>query len=241
MKQSRNMRSEVKKDMDLNSIISLNNVSLSLAGPSGTPTQILHEISMEVHEGEVISITGPSGSGKTSLMMLISGVEKATSGSITVAGEEISNYDEDALALFRRKHIGVVFQNFHLIPTMSALENIEVALELAGREDAHQKAVEGLKAIGLEHRIRHYPNQLSGGEQQRVALARAFATRPSLLLADEPTGNLDSENGKHITELLFDLTKQYGTTVLLITHDMQLADQASKKFIIKDGRLYDNA
>ncbi|MCH2037943.1 MAG: ABC transporter ATP-binding protein [Rickettsiales bacterium] len=196
---------------------------------------------MQVHEGELISITGPSGSGKTSLMMLIAGVEKPTSGSITVAGEEISSYDEDALASFRRRHVGVVFQNFHLIPNMTAKENVEIALELAGHDDASDKANDGLKSVGLEHRIGHYPYQLSGGEQQTVALARALATKPSLLLADEPTGNLDSENGKHITELLFELTEKNGTTVVLITHDMQLADQASKKFLIKDGKIYDNA
>lgn len=235
------MRNEVQQDIDLNNIVSLKDVSLSLGGPSGSPTQILHEISMQVYEGEIISITGPSGSGKTSLMMLISGVEKATKGSIIVAGEEISHYNEDQLAAFRRKHVGVVFQNFHLIPTMSALENVEIALELAGHDDASDKAIEGLKSVGLEHRLKHYPNQLSGGEQQRVALARALATKPTLLLADEPTGNLDSENGKHITELLFKLTEENNTTVLLITHDMQLADQASKKFLIKDGTIYDNA
>ena len=170
-------------------------------------------------------------------MMLISGVEKPTSGKIIVAGEDITDYEEDDLAAFRRKHVGIVFQNFHLIPTMTALENVEIALELAGHKNADELAKEGLKSVGLEKRSAHYPNQLSGGEQQRVALARAFATKPSLLLADEPTGNLDGENGKHITDLLFELKEKHGTTLVLITHDMNLAALTSKKFIMQDGRL----
>ncbi len=156
-----------------------------------------------------------------------------------MAGEDITNHDEDRLAAFRRRHIGIVFQNFHLIPTMTALENVEIALELAGHKHAKDVAVEALKSVGLEKRISHYPDQLSGGEQQRVALARAFATRPSLLLADEPTGNLDSENGKHIKELLFNLKEQHGTTLLLITHDMELAKLASRQFIMQDGHLHE--
>lgn len=221
-------------------IISLNNISLTLFGPDKNPTRILQEVAMQVHSGDAVSITGPSGSGKTSLMMLIAGVEKATSGKIIVAGEDITEYGEDELAAFRRKHIGIVFQNFHLIPTMTALENVEIALELAGNENTKEFAIEGLKSVGLEKRISHYPNQLSGGEQQRVALARAFATKPSLLLADEPTGNLDSENGKHITDLLFELKEKYGTTLVLITHDMELAGLTSKKFIMQDGRLHED-
>lgn len=192
---------------------------------------------MQVQTGDAVSITGPSGSGKTSLMMLIAGVEKPTSGKIIVAGEDITEYSEDKLAAFRRRHVGIVFQNFHLIPTMTALENIEIALELAGHDNAHELAIEGLKSVGLEKRKSHYPNQLSGGEQQRVALARAFATKPSLLLADEPTGNLDSENGKHVTDLLFELKEKHGTTLVLITHDMELASLTSKKFTMQDGRL----
>jgi putative ABC transport system ATP-binding protein len=195
---------------------------------------------MQVQLGSAVSIVGPSGSGKTSLMMLIAGVEKPTSGTIVVAGEDITNLNEDELAAFRRRNIGIVFQNFHLIPTMTALENVEIALELAGHKDAEKLAREGLKSIGLEKRMAHYPDQLSGGEQQRVALARAFATRPSLLLADEPTGNLDSENGKRITELLFDLKDKHGTTLILITHDMELAKLTSRQLVMQDGRLYEN-
>ena len=169
--------------------------------------------------------------------MLISGVEKATSGRIEIAGKDITHFDEDELAAFRGENIGVVFQNFHLISTMTALENVSVALELAGHDDAENVAVESLTAVGLEKRIHHYPEQLSGGEQQRVAIARAFATRPKILLADEPTGNLDSENGQRIIELLFSLTKQYGTTLVLITHDDALANKTSHKLTMKDGVL----
>lgn len=184
-----------------------------------------------------MSITGASGSGKTSLMMLIAGVEKPSSGTIMVADEDITASNEDQLAAFRRRHIGIVFQNFHLIPTMTALENVEIALEFAGYNNAKERAAEELQQVGLEKRLSHYPDQLSGGEQQRVALARAFATRPSLLLADEPTGNLDSENGRHITELLFDLKEKHGTTLILITHDMALAKLTSRQLVMEDGRL----
>ena len=171
------------------------------------------------------------------MMMLISGVEKTTSGQIEVAGEDITHYDEDELAAFRGANIGVVFQNFHLIPTMTAFENVSVSLELAGHKDTEQKAKDSLKAVGLEQRMDHYPEQLSGGEQQRVAIARAFATHPKILLADEPTGNLDSETGQVIIDLLFSLTEQYGTTLVLITHDEKLANKTSRKLVMKDGVL----
>lgn len=192
---------------------------------------------MNVHSGDFISITGASGSGKTSLMMLIAGVEKPTTGQIVIAKEDITHLGEDALAAFRRNNIGVVFQNFHLIPTMTAFENVEVALELAGNENASEVAMESLKNVGLEKRVNHYPDQLSGGEQQRVALARAFSTHPKILLADEPTGNLDSENSKLITDLLLELKEKYGSTLLLITHDMELAKRTSRQFVMQDGRL----
>ena len=209
-----------------------------MPAPNKEPLHILHDINMKVQKADAIGITGASGSGKTSLMMLIAGVEKATSGNITVAGEDITSYDEDQLATFRRKHISIVFQNFHLIPTMTALENVQIALELAEQQDAEKRAIEKLKNVGLEKRMHHYPDQLSGGEQQRVALARAFATRPSILLADEPTGNLDSENGKHITDLLFNLKEKHGTTLILITHDIALAKMTSKQLVMQDGRLH---
>jgi putative ABC transport system ATP-binding protein len=223
-------------------IIDLNRVSLTLPGPDKTPVSILHGINMQVYKGETISIIGPSGSGKTSLMMLIAGVEKTTSGTINVAGQAIHTFTEDQLAGFRREHIGIVFQNFHLIPTMTALENVSIALELSGFKgnEALSLAKEGLKNVGLEKRIHHYPEQLSGGEQQRVALARAFSIRPTLLLADEPTGNLDSENGKHMIELLFAMKEQHGTTLLLITHDKELAKQTSRQLIMQDGTLNEN-
>jgi len=192
---------------------------------------------LNVHSGDFISITGASGSGKTSLMMLIAGVEKPTTGQIVIAKEDITHLGEDALAAFRRNNIGVVFQNFHLIPTMTAFENVEVALELAGNENASEVAMESLKNVGLEKRVNHYPDQLSGGEQQRVALARAFSTHPKILLADEPTGNLDSENSKLITDLLLELKEKYGSTLLLITHDMELAKRTSRQFVMQDGRL----
>lgn len=194
---------------------------------------------MQVQHGETVSIVGPSGSGKTSLLMLIAGVEQASSGHIIVAGEDITRYSEDALAAFRRNHVGVVFQNFHLIPTMTALENVAIALELAGHEMPLERAEEGLNTVGLSKRLHHYPEQLSGGEQQRVALARAYAIRPALLLADEPTGNLDSENGRHIMELLFSLQAEYGTTLVLITHDKELAGRTSRRLMIQDGILHE--
>lgn len=218
-------------------IISLKNISLSLSGPDKKLTHILHDISTQVQQGSAVSITGASGSGKTSLMMLIAGVEKPTSGEIIIAGQNITHFDEDELASFRRQNIGVVFQNFHLIPTMTAFENVEIALELAGMDNSESRAVESLQSVGLAKRMDHYPDQLSGGEQQRVALARAFATKPKILLADEPTGNLDSENGKHVTELLFKLKDEQNTTLVLITHDLQLAAMTSRQLVIQDGRL----
>jgi len=198
---------------------------------------ILHDISMQVHRGETISLVGPSGSGKTSLLMLVAGVERATAGKLVVAGQDITGMDEDRLAEFRRKHIGIVFQNFHLIPTMTALENVSVALEFAGYGNAEATARKHLDSVGLGKRVDHYPEQLSGGEQQRVALARAFATHPALLLADEPTGNLDSETGRHIMDLLFGLREEHGSTLLLITHDKELAARTTRRLAMHDGRI----
>lgn len=202
---------------------------------------ILHDISLQVQPGEALSIVGASGSGKTSLMMVMAGVEKASSGQIVIAGENITNYTEDQLAEFRRRHIGIVFQNFHLIPTMSALENVAVALEFAGRTDAQERAREALGLVGLHARVDHYPSQLSGGEQQRVALARAFAIRPSLLLADEPTGNLDSDTGRQIIELMFALQQQQNSTLVLITHDPSLAKRTHRPLTMQDGYLTERA
>ena len=198
----------------MNNIISLTDVSLILSGPVNSLT-ILDNINLEIQAGQTVSITGESGSGKTSLMMLISGVEKATSGKEVIAGEDITTYSEDALARFRRNNIGIVFQNFHLIPTMNALENVMVALDFAGESNSAARALEVLKEVGLKARIHHYPEQLSGGEQQRVALARAISVRPKILLADEPTGNLDSSTGANIINLILSLKEKSAPEVVI--------------------------
>ena len=187
--------------------------------------------------GEAVGIVGPSGSGKTSLLMLLAGLEQATSGTVEVAGRPLTGLDEDGLARFRRENVGIVFQAFHLIPTMTALENVSVPLELADVEDAEARAGAALEAVGLGHRLTHLPGQLSGGEQQRVALARAFAPRPKLLLADEPTGNLDSATGVAVMDLLFRMQAELGTTLLLITHDGALAGRCGRRVRIVDGRV----
>ena len=187
--------------------------------------------------GESVGVVGPSGSGKTSMIMVIAGLERISSGRISVASREISALGEDALAVFRRDEVGVVFQSFHLIPTMTALENVGVPMELAGRSDAFERAEQALGDVGLGHRLQHYPGQLSGGEQQRVALARAFAVEPHLLLADEPTGNLDGETGGHIVEMLFELAARAGTTLMLITHDNAIAERCDRIVRIVDGRI----
>lgn len=217
--------------------ISLKDVSLELNGPNG-PVSILHTINFDVKQGETLSIVGVSGSGKTSLMMVIAGVEKASGGRIHIAGTDITDFSENQLATFRQKHIGIVFQDFHLIPTMTALENVVLALEFGEHEDAFGQAEASLVALGLGHRLDHYPAQLSGGEQQRVALARATVTKPAILLADEPTGNLDSETGRKIIDLLFQLQRDYGTTLVLITHDRTLAARTSRQVVMEDGKLF---
>ena len=203
-------------------IIALKDVRLTLSSDAG-PVNILRGIDLDVASGEKVSIVGPSGAGKTSLMMIVAGLEQPTDGAVQVAGVTLGGLNEDALALFRRDNVGIVFQNFHLIPTMSATENVAVPLELAGRRDALNAANDRLEAVGLGHRLTHYPGQLSGGEQQRVALARAFAMNPKLLLADEPTGNLDSDTGARVIELMFELSAEQGTTLLLITHEASIA------------------
>lgn len=180
---------------------------------------------------------GPSGSGKTSLLMVMAGLERASSGLIEVAGQQLTGMNEDRLAAFRREHVGIVFQNFHLIPTMTAVENVAVPMEFAGRANAEASAKEALSSVGLSERMGHFPAQLSGGEQQRVALARAFAMRPSLLMADEPTGNLDQDTGRHIISLMFDMHRQFGTTLVLITHDASLAAQCGRTMTMRDGQL----
>ncbi len=210
---------------------------LHLTVPSAAgPVNILSGIDLDVGAGEAVGIVGPSGSGKTSLLMILAGLEHPTSGTVEVAGQSLGPLDEDALARFRRLTVGIVFQAFHLIPAMTALENVAVPLELAGVADADQRARASLEAVGLGHRLTHLPGQLSGGEQQRVALARAFAPRPRLLLADEPTGNLDHATGTTVMDLLFQMQAEHGTTLLLITHDPALAARCGRTVRIVDGR-----
>lgn len=217
-------------------LLQLRNVSLTLAGDMGE-VAILHEINLEITEGESVAIIGPSGSGKTSLMMLMAGLESPTGGEIWLGGQPMHRLNEDALAILRRDLVGIVFQSFHLIPTMTALENVAIPLELARNPRAQEEAKTALAAVGLSHRLTHRPSELSGGEQQRVAIARAFAARPRLLLADEPTGNLDHNNGEQITKLLFSLQRDYGAALVLITHDPLLAQQCGRTVTMLDGRV----
>ncbi|HBG98293.1 MAG TPA: ABC transporter [Rhodobacteraceae bacterium] len=220
--------------------VTLDRVALSLDGNAGR-VDILHDISVDVARGETLGLVGPSGSGKSSLLMIMGGLERATSGRVAVLGTDISDLDEDTLARFRRDHMGVVFQSFHLIPTMTALENVATPLELAGAADAFDRAEAELRAVGLGRRLEHYPAQLSGGEQQRVALARAAAPRPHILLADEPTGNLDGANGAAIMELLFGLRERHGATLILVTHAAELADRCDRVVRLRDGRVEGSA
>jgi len=217
-------------------ILSLTDVSLSLQGNAGM-VDILHGISLEVPAQETLGLVGPSGSGKSSLLMLMGGLERATGGEVKALDRDLTAMDEDALARFRRTHMGVVFQSFHLIPTMTALENVATPLELAGAPDAFERAEAELEAVGLGHRIGHYPSQMSGGEQQRVALARAAAPRPDILLADEPTGNLDQTTGEAIMDLLFGLRDRHGATLVLVTHSQELANRCDRVIRLVDGRL----
>lgn len=226
----------VASQQERSKTVDVQNLKLRLEGPAGI-VEILKGIDISIEAGERVSLVGPSGSGKTSLLMVIAGLEQAQEGVVTVCGNDLRTLDEDGLALYRRHHVGIVFQDFHLIPTMSALENVALPMEFAGRKDAFEKAEQELKAVGLGHRIGHYPGQLSGGEQQRVALARALATDPELLLADEPTGNLDGATGETIIELLFDLAKRKGSTLLLITHDPNLADRCDRTIMLRDGEI----
>ncbi|MGB3245237.1 MAG: ABC transporter ATP-binding protein [Sulfitobacter sp.] len=217
-------------------VFQLQDVALSLKGNAGA-VDILRDISLNVQPRETLALTGPSGSGKSSLLMVMGGLEQATGGTITALGHDLTNMTEDALARFRQGRMGIVFQSFHLIPTMTALENVATPLELAGKRDAFVTAEAALKDVGLGHRLTHYPAQLSGGEQQRVALARACAPRPAILLADEPTGNLDSSNGAAIMDLLFNLRDQYGATLVLVTHDPTLAARCDRSVSLADGRI----
>jgi putative ABC transport system ATP-binding protein len=212
--------------------------SLTLTVPSAAgPVNILRGIDLDVAAGEAVGIIGPSGSGKTSLLMVLAGLERASSGSVVIDGHELTRMREDELAKLRRAEIGIVFQAFHLIASMTALENVAIPLELAGRADAMAAAEASLRAVGLGHRLTHLPGMLSGGEQQRVALARAVAARPKLLLADEPTGNLDTATGAVVMDLLFEMREAAGATLLLITHDAALAARCDRQVRVHDGRI----
>jgi putative ABC transport system ATP-binding protein len=217
-------------------MIRLRGVHLTLDSLAG-PVHILRGIDLDVADGETVAIVGPSGSGKSTMMMVIAGLERPSAGKVEVANADLGALDEDGLALFRRDRVGIVFQNFHLVPTMTAVENVAIPLEFAGRADAFGAAKQGLEAVGLGHRLDHYPAQLSGGEQQRVALARATATGPRLILADEPTGNLDGDTGAQVMELLFALREKLGTTLVLITHDRTLARRCGRTVRLADGHI----
>ncbi len=207
----------------------------------GQPLHILKDVSLELHPGEVTAVVGPSGSGKTSLLMVLSGLEQATSGSVSIDGTEITGMNEDKLAIFRRKSLGILFQNFHLIPSLTALENVALTLEIADPalpwKTVRDRAAQALADVGLDQRTGHLPSALSGGEQQRVGLARAMVGNPRLLLADEPTGNLDQETGAHVIELMFNLARDRGTSILLITHDSSLATKAGRQLRMNEGHL----
>lgn len=217
-------------------ILALTDARLTLAGNAG-PVDILKGITLSVRKGETVGLVGPSGSGKSSLLMLMGGLERATGGKVLALGQDLTAMNEDALARFRRGNMGVVFQSFHLIPTMTALENVALPLELAGVADAFPRAEAELTAVGLGARMHHYPSQMSGGEQQRVALARAAAPRPAILLADEPTGNLDGVNGQAIMDLLFGLRDRHGATLVLVTHAPELAARCDRVIRLADGLL----
>jgi putative ABC transport system ATP-binding protein len=218
------------------SAVILDNVHLTLSSRAG-PVNVLRGVSLEIAQGESVALLGPSGSGKSSLLMIAAGLEKPTSGRVTLAGADITDLDEDALARLRRGTVGIVFQSFHLIATMTALENVALPLEFARTEHPFAKARETLDAVGLGHRADHYPGQLSGGEQQRVALARAMVARPRVLFADEPTGNLDTDTGAEVAELLFDLPSRVATTLFLVTHEEALARRCARILRLKDGAI----
>ena len=217
-------------------LVVLENVHLTLGSAAG-PVNILRGVSLAISTGETVSLVGPSGSGKSTVMMVMGGLERPSAGRVRLDGHDLGALNEDALARLRRVHIGIVFQAFHLIPTMTALENVALPLELGGRRDAFSAAARGLAEVGLGHRMTHYPGQLSGGEQQRVAIARAFIAGPKLLLADEPTGNLDAATGRLVIDCLFEHRARHGTTLLLITHDPSVAERCERQIHLLDGRI----
>ena len=217
-------------------MIALSNISLSMPSRAGT-VDILNNVTVNINAGETVAVLGPSGAGKTTAMMVMAGLEGVTSGKVVVAGHDLNALDEDRLAEIRRDHIGIIFQAFRLIPSMTALENVAIPLELEGAKDAIERAEAALTDVGLGHRLDHFPDQLSGGEQQRVAIARAIVTGPDILLADEPTGNLDQATGGEIMDLLMDTATKHGTSLVLITHDETLATRLSRIIRIADGAI----
>ncbi|MBO6640221.1 MAG: ABC transporter ATP-binding protein [Roseitalea sp.] len=218
-------------------VIALDHVNLKL-GSAASQVQVLKNVSLSVPKGEAVGIVGPSGSGKTTLLMVLAGLERPDSGSVAVAGARLDQMSEDAIARFRGRNIGFVFQSFHLIANMTALENVAVPLELAGADDAFDRARAELEAVGLKDRMTHYPGQLSGGEQQRVAIARALAPEPAILIADEPTGNLDQDTGRQIADLIFDTQKKRGTSFVLVTHDAALAERCDRQVRVRSGEVF---
>ncbi|RST88283.1 ABC transporter ATP-binding protein [Aquibium carbonis] len=217
-------------------VIDLKNVSLTL-GQGASRVHVLKDVSLQVAAGETTGIVGPSGSGKSTLLMVIAGLEGTDSGTVSIAGEQLTGRSEDAVAAFRGLNVGIVFQSFHLIPNMTALENVAVPLELAGRRDAFEVAARELESVGLKDRVTHYPGELSGGEQQRVAIARALAPDPKILIADEPTGNLDQATGRQVADLLFSKASERGMTLVLVTHDPVLANRCSRQIAMRSGRI----
>lgn len=217
-------------------IIEMKNVDLSL-GAGAARVHILKNLSLQIYPGDAVGLVGPSGSGKSTLLMTMAGLERPDSGSIVIENTVLDRLNEDQLARFRGARIGIVFQSFHLIATMTALENVAIPLELAGHKEAFERAAVELKAVGLGHRLHHYPSQMSGGEQQRVAIARALATSPAILIADEPTGNLDSQTGLEIVSLIFRLREERGTTLVLVTHDESLAARCDRRIHLRSGHI----
>ncbi|MFX3680864.1 MAG: ABC transporter ATP-binding protein [Hyphomicrobiales bacterium] len=218
-------------------VIALDRVNLTL-GSAASQVQVLKNVSLSVPRGEAVGIVGPSGSGKTTLLMVLAGLERPDNGSVEVAGARLDRMSEDEIARFRGRNIGFVFQSFHLIANMTALENVAVPLELAGTDDAFDRARAELEAVGLKGRLTHYPGQLSGGEQQRVAIARALAPEPTILIADEPTGNLDQDTGRQIADLIFDTQKKRGTSFVLVTHDAALAERCDRQVRVRSGEVF---
>lgn len=220
----------------MQSAVLLENIHLSL-GRGASRVHILKGISLNIERGETVGLVGPSGSGKSTLLMALAGLERVNQGKIWIDGHDLSQMNEDGLARFRGTRIGIVFQSFYLIPTMTALENVAIPLELAGEKNPFLRAAGVLEAVGLSHRLKHYPGQLSGGEQQRVALARALVPKPSILVADEPTGNLDEVTGQTIIELMFALKREYGATLILVTHDLALAKKCDRTIKLRSGKI----